>query len=912
MFHKLLLLITFIDLAFSPAHVLPVPMTSQSLHNHSIVPGTYDRSTVHQGLTRTYRLHIPPLYSATKPTALVFALHGGGGNARGMEKLTDFTPISNREGFVAVYPEALNGLWKDGVQRTQQDRRNIDDVGYIATLIGTLSQELAIDATRVYATGISNGGHMSNRLATELSDRIAAIGVVGATMEKEYANSHSLGAPVSVIYFHGTADPLRYFEGGGKAGGNTLAARSMTEWWLEKNGCPSTTHLEMLPDVADDGTRVNREVYSPCRENSEVAFYTIENGGHTWPGGFQYLPESEIGKTSRDISASELMWKFFSMHSSSHSPSLSVDSGAAQRESLFVQPKETDSQIDRALEAHYVAFNKSSKPRNQLLLFFPGTGAIPRLYQEFSNAAADLGFHVVNLRYVNDQAVNTLCGGTNTDLDCYEKVRLEIIDGTERTPLVNVNRTNSVENRLIKLIQYLHQNYPNDHWAQFLSTNGSIKWESIVTAGHSQGGGHAAILGKYHKLARVIMFAAMDFNGRVRQPAHWIGSNNATPSSDYYAFSHQRDQSVNYTTLSTMVWPQYGLDAFGPPMNVDTTTAPYSNSHALTSNMDTPSGNYHSMIATDPFLVKRSDGTPVYKPVWEYLLSTTNSAPSVQLAQASNQPFLGDSRGSLVFENRTRSYLLHLPLKYDGQAAVPLVLFLHGGGGSAQGAASSYGLSAKADKENFIVVYPDGTELLGDRGLTWNTGHCCGYALQNNVNDVGFIKALIEKLQKELKINPERIYATGHSNGGMMSYRLGAELPDVLAAIAPVAGSIGGVAATGLPLYVIPHPKQAISVIAFHGKQDENVKYDGGHGQNTSGSRSDISVAESIAFWVKANQCTPTAKTEISSSQNIIRDAYAPCANNTEIVLYSIANGGHGWPGSTQGNKPTQEISAVE
>jgi polyhydroxybutyrate depolymerase len=865
---------------------------------------------VHQGLMRTYRLHISPSYSAAKPAALVFALHGGGGNARGMEKLTDFTPISDREGFIIVYPEALNGLWKDGVQRTQQDRRNIDDVGYIATLIDTLSKELAIDTARVYATGISNGGHMSNRLATELSNRLAAIGVVGATMEKEYANSHSPDAPVSVIYFHGTADPLRYFGGGGKAGGNTLAARSMTEWWVEKNGCPTTALAETLPDLTDDGTRVKREIYNPCRENSEVAFYTIENGGHTWPGGLQYLPENEIGKTSRDINASELMWKFFSQHSRLNS--LTLNSRGAQRESNFVFPKETDSQIDLALEAHYVALNKSSKPRNQLLLFFPGTNAVPRLYQELSNTAADLGFYVINLRYVNDHAVNTLCGGANTDLDCYEKVRLEIIDGTDRTPLVTVDRANSVENRLIKLIQHLQRNYPNDQWEQFLQSDGNIRWESIVTAGHSQGGGHAAILGKYHKLARVIMFAAMDFNGRLRQPANWIGSNNATPAAEYYAFSHQRDTGVNYTTLSTIVWPKYGLDAFGSPVNVDTVVPPYNRSHALTSNADTPSGNYHSTIAADPFLTKQPDGTPVYQPVWKYLLTAISSAHSLHLAQASTQPTLGDSRGSLVFENRPRSYLLHVPPKYDGQAALPLVLFLHGGGGSAQGAASTYGLSTKADRENFIVVYPDGTGQLGDRGLTWNTGHCCGYALQNNINDVGFLKALIEKLQKELKIDSKRIYVTGHSNGGMMSYRLGAELSDILAAIAPVAGSIGGVAATGVLPYVIPPPTQPISVIAFHGQLDENVKYTGGHGNNTSGSRSDTSVAESIAFWVRANQCAPTAKTEISASQNIIRDAYAPCANSTEVVLYSIANGGHAWPGSTRGDKPTQEISAVD
>ncbi len=141
---------------------------------------------------------------------------------------------------------------------------------------------------------------------------------------------------------------------------------------------------------------------------------------------------------------------------------------------------------------------------------------------------------MTSIKIYNFNAVNTLCGGLNTDLDCYGKVRLEIIDGTDRTGLVGVNRANSVENRLIKLLQYMLRNYPNAGWEQFLESGQSIKWSFIVTSGHSQGGGHAAILAKYHKIARVVMFAAMDYNGRVMKPANWIGANNATPAPAYY------------------------------------------------------------------------------------------------------------------------------------------------------------------------------------------------------------------------------------------------------------------------------------------------------------------------------------------------------------------------------------------
>jgi len=299
--------------------------------------------------------------------------------------------------------------------------------------------------------------------------------------------------------------------------------------------------------------------------------------------------------------------------------------------------------------------------------------------------------------------------------------------------------------------------------------------------------------------------------------------------------------------------------------------------------------------------------TDVDRPTPNLMVDITNSFQSKTVMQPSR-----DYWGSLVFEGRTRTYVLHLPPSYDGQTPMPLVIFLHGGGGNAQSAARNYELSPKADQEGFIVVYPNGTGILLDRVLTWNAGHCCGYALQQNVNDVGFIRALIEKLQKELKIDPRRIYATGISNGGMMSYRLGAELSDIIAGIAPVAGSIGGHVTPDSPLVVIPTPSQPVSVIAFHGMLDENVPYNGGHGARASSPRIDLSVAESIAFWVKANGCNPTPTTEISASGNIVKDIYTGCANDTEVVLYTIVNGGHSWPGVPGGDRPTKEISATD
>ena len=150
----------------------------------------------------------------------------------------------------------------------------------------------------------------------------------------------------------------------------------------------------------------------------------------------------------------------------------------------------------------------------------------------------------------------------------------------------------------------------------------------------------------------------------------------------------------------------------------------------------------------------------------------------------------------------------------------------------------------------------------------------------------------------------------GHSNGAMMAYRLGTELSDVIAAIAPCAGTIGGKATEDSQLYVIPEPDCPVSVIALHGKLDENVPYDGGRGENASGSRIDLSANESISFWVQHNECNPIPQTNISESGNIITDTYSGGKNGTEVVLYTIVNGEHWWPGSDK--DPYQETSATD
>ncbi len=254
-----------------------------------------------------------------------------------------------------------------------------------------------------------------------------------------------------------------------------------------------------------------------------------------------------------------------------------------------------------------------------------------------------------------------------------------------------------------------------------------------------------------------------------------------------------------------------------------------------------------------------------------------------------------------------RSYLIHFPANKPN--LLPLVIALHGGGGNPEQFARDSQFSQKADREGFIVIYPRGTGTLP----TWDAIHCCGEAFDDKVDDVAFVRALIDEMVSTRQADPKRIYATGHSNGGMMSYRLGAELSDKLAAIAVSAGTIGGRPRLRQPMVQIQKPVAPVSVLAFHGKLDENVRYDGGVTiKGVVVGRSDLSVADSIAFWVGVNGCkaAPAVKT---TGQVTITD-YTGCARKTEVTLYTIADQGHAWPGGISGfiDKPTQDISATD
>ncbi len=293
------------------------------------VAGSDQRASfIHNDLERTYHIHIPLIFEKSKQIPLVIALHGRGGNGESMILVTrkGFDKLADEDGFIVVYPDGVELNWNDGrIDEESNDRahrENIDDVGFISALIDTMINDYNIDPKRVYITGISNGAIMSYRLACELSQKITAIAPVDGNIPSMLLGECSPMKPVSLLAINNLNDPLVPYDGGEIYGhfhklklGKVLSVNESVGFWVKRNRCSSVPIITEEPDRDPrDGTRVTREEFTNGIDATEVILYTVDGGGHTWPGGFQYLPAWIIGRTSRDIDANIVIWSFFKKH----------------------------------------------------------------------------------------------------------------------------------------------------------------------------------------------------------------------------------------------------------------------------------------------------------------------------------------------------------------------------------------------------------------------------------------------------------------------------------------------------------------------------------------------------------------------------------------------------------------------
>ena len=265
----------------------------------------------HGNERRTYWTYLPAGISANAAVPLVFVLHGSAGSGEDMIAITQhgFERIADKEKFVVVYPDALERRWNE------QDG-TADDVGFLLAIADKLAAESLIDKKRIFIAGISNGGMMAQRLACEHADRIAGLVTVAGTLPEKLAGVCKPARPVPVLVIHGTDDPIVPWNGGPVAGfaefGIVLSGPETVAIWTANNRCRGAAVTTTLADRdPQDGTRIRMERYADCAVGGSVSLIVVEGGGHTWPGGFQYLPERFIGRTTREIDANQVIWDFF-------------------------------------------------------------------------------------------------------------------------------------------------------------------------------------------------------------------------------------------------------------------------------------------------------------------------------------------------------------------------------------------------------------------------------------------------------------------------------------------------------------------------------------------------------------------------------------------------------------------------
>ena len=263
---------------------------------------------------------------------------------------------------------------------------------------------------------------------------------------------------------------------------------------------------------------------------------------------------------------------------------------------------------------------------------------------------------------------------------------------------------------------------------------------------------------------------------------------------------------------------------------------------------------------------------------------------------------------TLAVGSSSRTFLVHCP-KNLAATNPALVIALHGGGINGKTMERFSGLSGTSERYGFVAVYPNGSGRL-KRFLTWNAGSCCSYAEKHAIDDVAFIRQLIAYMIRQYHVDPSRVYVTGISNGAMMAYRLAAEIPGLIAAIAPVAGT----------LTIDPGTIQAaMPIIHFHGTDDRYVPYAGGRGSRSVIKNSYMPVEETIKLWLGINQARAIPLVEElpalhNDGTRVIRYTYRAGRDSQNIVLYKIIGGGHTWPGQPHARlllgPTTTEISA--
>jgi polyhydroxybutyrate depolymerase len=307
-------------------YLQPLLFAALSLISTASVCATTEQTVVADGVVRRFLVHVPNSLAqpngSNQAVPLLFAFHGGNGDGKGMQGLTGFNAIAEREAFIVIYPDGLGKGWNDGrsTRVSTAHRDKVNDLAFFDAMLEQVSKLHKIDAQRIYATGISNGAIFSHYLAANRADKIAAIAPVVGGIADPFHQQFNPSEPVAVAVFQGTDDELVPYKGGKIVGrgfqdrGSVISTDAAVALWRKANGCHDRFDKQQLPDRdTGDGTRVESTHWRGCNKGATVSLFRIDGGGHTWPGGPQYAPQSMIGRVSKDID-SQTVWNALKTH----------------------------------------------------------------------------------------------------------------------------------------------------------------------------------------------------------------------------------------------------------------------------------------------------------------------------------------------------------------------------------------------------------------------------------------------------------------------------------------------------------------------------------------------------------------------------------------------------------------------
>jgi hypothetical protein len=362
--------------------------------------------------------------------------------------------------------------------------------------------------------------------------------------------------------------------------------------------------------------------------DSAIRSIDVDDEGYIYAGGFMddyakmdidaIFTKISLGRLVDHDSGDSIVWQEI-LASVANSPEFRQDDSITN---YTVIPSDTDDSITDYNQVHEIYINNSLPVPDALFVMLPASFSVPSRYHYLLTTASQMGYHVIGLNYPDHDVVGEVCANSD-DPNCCYNVRNEIVTGEDTSSDVDIDKADSIVNRLEKLLSYLVEHYPDDQWDKWLTSSGTVDWSNIIIAGHSQGGGDACFIGKEYSVKRVLLFASVEDTDKRHRTAPWISRPSATPVSRFYAFDHVDDVFwlANYN-----MWKTIGLDTDNM-VNVDIPGVSLEGHHLFSTSAlpstGTDSGlDPHCSPASDSATPINSDGTPLYAPVWEAMIGT--------------------------------------------------------------------------------------------------------------------------------------------------------------------------------------------------------------------------------------------------------------------------------------------------